>query len=46
MSEVVYAEGSVILSGRGEVRIYIKKKYWSKLKALVGREVKMLLITE
>ena len=45
MSEVTYAEGTIIQSG-GEIVIDVKKKYWDKLKALVGREVKVILIAE
>ena len=42
----MYAEGTVILSGKDEIRIYVKKRYWDKLKPLIGREVKLIMLVE
>ena len=36
----------MIQSGRNEVRIYVKKRYWEKLRPLVGREVRILLLVD
>ena len=46
MTSVVYAEGTVILSGKEEIRIYVKKRYWDRLKPLIGREVKLIMLVE
>ena len=42
----MYAEGTVILGGKEEVRIYVKKRYWGKLKPLIGREVRLIILVE
>lgn len=45
MSTVMYVEGTII-SGGNELRIYVKSKYWSKLKPYVGKSVKMIMVIE
>ena len=42
----MYAEGTVILSGKEEIRIYVKKRYWGRLKPLIGREVRLIMLVE
>ena len=46
MSSVLYIEGTIVTGGRNEVRIYVKKRYWDKLRPLIGREVKILMVVE
>ena len=46
MSSVLYVEGTIITQGRGEIRIYVRKRYWDRLRPLVGREVKILMVVE
>ncbi|BDR92624.1 hypothetical protein [Vulcanisaeta souniana] len=46
MSVVLYLEGTVIAGGKGEVRIYVKKRYWDRLKPFIGKEVKLLMVVE
>ena len=46
VTSVVYAEGTVILSGKEEVRIYVKKRFWDKLRPLIGREVRLIMLME
>ena len=46
MSAIIYVEGTVIKGGKDEIRIYIKKKYWKKLKPYIGKTVKMFIIIE
>ena len=47
MSTVIYAEGTVIRQGsRSEVRIYVKKAYWDRLKPLVGRSVRLIILVD
>ncbi len=46
MSLVYSVTGTVMISGRNEVHIYIHKKYWDKLKPLVGKKVRILIIEE
>ena len=46
MASVVYAEGTVILSGREEVRIYVKRRFWDRLRPLIGREVRFIMLVE
>ena len=42
----MYAEGTVILSGKEEIRIYVKKRYWDRLKSLIGKEVRLIMLVE
>ena len=46
MSSVMYVEGTIVTGGRDEIRIYVKKRYWGKLRPLIGREVKILMVVE
>ncbi|WP_243666514.1 hypothetical protein [Vulcanisaeta sp. JCM 16159] len=46
MSAVIYLEGTVIAGGKEEIRIYVKKRYWDKLRPLIGKEVKLLMVVE
>ena len=46
MSSVLYVEGTIVTGGRGEIRIYVKKRYWERLRPLIGREVKILMVVE
>ena len=47
MSSVIYAEGTIITQGsRGEVRIYVKKAYWGRLKPLVGKSVRLIILVD
>ena len=46
MSLVYTATGTIIVTGRNEIHIYIHKKYWEKLKPLIGKKVRILIIEE
>ena len=46
MSLVYSITGTTIITGRNEIHIYIHKKYWNKLRPLVGRKVRVLIIEE
>ena len=44
---ILYCEGTIIKSsGLGEVRIYVKKKYWELLQKYLGKEVRVILVIE
>jgi len=43
---VIYVEGTIYLHGGKEIRIYVHKKYWDKLKPLIGKKVRILIIEE
>ncbi|GEM_PF-2334053 len=43
---MIYVEGSIYLHGGKEIRMYIHKKYWEKLKPLIGKRVRILIIEE
>ena len=46
MTTVIYAEGTVIAGGEREIRIYIKRRFYDKLRPLIGREVRILLLVD
>ncbi len=47
MATLVYAEGTITVSKtRGEVHIYVSKRYWSKLSRYAERQAKLLVVIE
>ena len=46
MSTVMCVDGTIITGGKGEVRIYVKKKYWDRLKPYIGKGARILLVIE
>ena len=46
MTVVIYAEGTVIGTGKGEVRIYVRKPFRDRLTPLIGREVRMIILVD
>ena len=46
MTTVIYAEGTVIAGGEREIRIYIKRRFYDKLRPLIGREVRLIMLVE
>ncbi len=43
---IEYVEGTIIKGKGEEIRIYIHKKYWDKLKQHLGKTCKLLIIIE
>ena len=43
---VIFAEGSVYVANRrtGEVRLYVHKRYWDKLRELEGKRLALIII--
>ena len=35
-----------MITGRNEIHIHIHKKYWNKLKPLIGKKIRILIIKE
>lgn len=48
MCNIVYAEGSIYIANKntGEVRMYISKKYWDRLRGYANKHVKMIMVIE